>query len=95
MPPIVAAPRSYRLYSLTKRRIGGAHRFGEAIAVAAPACEDQFTAGCDLQRTDAMYLDRLDGRIYAALFDRKSAEWRTEQARLLRDVATRHAANLT
>ncbi|MDZ4799137.1 MAG: hypothetical protein SGI92_13305 [Bryobacteraceae bacterium] len=42
-----------------------------------------------------MYLDKLDGRIDTAFFNSKSAEWRAEQARLLRDVATHHAANQT
>src|SRR5262249_15978783 len=28
-----------------------------------------------------MYLDKLDGRINAAFYDRKSAEWRAEQER--------------
>ncbi|MEO8371387.1 MAG: hypothetical protein ABI806_19530 [Candidatus Solibacter sp.] len=42
-----------------------------------------------------MYLDKLDGRIDAAFFDSKSAEWRGEQDRLLRDVATHKGANQT
>lgn len=46
-------------------------------------------------RIDAMYLDKLDGRIDTAFFDNKSAEWRAEQDRLLRDVATHQAANQT
>jgi hypothetical protein len=46
-------------------------------------------------RIDAMYLDKLDGRIDTAFFDSKSAEWRAEQDRLLRDVATHQAANET
>jgi hypothetical protein len=46
-------------------------------------------------RIDAMYLDKLDGRIDTAFFDSKSAEWRAEQDRLLRDVATHQAANQT
>jgi site-specific DNA recombinase len=46
-------------------------------------------------RIDVMYLDKLDGRIETAFFDSKSAEWRAEQDRLLRDVATHPAANQT
>ncbi len=46
-------------------------------------------------RIDAMYLDKLDGRIDTAFVDSKSAEWRTGQDRLLRDVATHQAANQT
>ena len=46
-------------------------------------------------RIDAMYLDKLDGRIDTAFFGSKSAEWRAEQDRLLRDVATHQAANQT
>ena len=42
-----------------------------------------------------MYLDKLDGRIDTTFFDSKSAEWRTEQDRLLRDVATHQTANQT
>ena len=40
-----------------------------------------------------MYLDKFDGRIDTAFFDSKSAEWRAEQDRLLRDVATHQAAS--
>ena len=46
-------------------------------------------------RMDAMYVDKLDGRIDNGFFDRKSAEWRAEQDRLLRDVATHQSANRT
>jgi hypothetical protein len=42
-----------------------------------------------------MYLDKLDGRIDAGFFDSKSAEWRAEQNRLLRDVETHQGANQT
>lgn len=34
----------------------------------------------------AMYLDKLDGRIDNAFYDRMSAQWRTEQTRLLREI---------
>ena len=33
------------------------------------------------RRLDAMYVDKLDGRVNAAFFDKMAAEWRTEQAR--------------
>ena len=46
-------------------------------------------------RIDAMYLDKLDGRIDTGFFDSKSAEWRGEQDCLLRDVATHQVANQT
>jgi hypothetical protein len=34
-------------------------------------------------RIDAMYVDKLDGRIDAGFFDRMAAQWRDEQARCL------------
>ena len=46
-------------------------------------------------RNDAMYLDKLDGRIDAAFFDRRAAEWRLEQDQLLRLVEDHQAANTT
>jgi hypothetical protein len=46
-------------------------------------------------RIDAMYVDKLDGRIEIAFFDRKSAEWRAEQDRILRDIETHQSANRT
>ncbi|MCY4008008.1 MAG: recombinase family protein [Rhodobacteraceae bacterium] len=39
------------------------------------------------ERIDAMYIDKLDGRIDGAFFDRKSAEWRAAQNRCLREIA--------
>ncbi len=33
-------------------------------------------------RLDAMYVDKLDGRIQTAFFERKAAEWRGEQERI-------------
>jgi len=44
-------------------------------------------------RLDAMYLDKLDGRVNAEFFDRMAAEWRAEQDRLLRVVEKHQAAN--
>lgn len=35
---------------------------------------------------DTMYVDRLDGRIDLAFYERKTAEWRVEQSRLLREI---------
>ena len=46
-------------------------------------------------RIDAMYIDKLDGRIDAAFFDQKAAEWRADQDRILRDVANHQTANRT
>ncbi len=37
-------------------------------------------------RIDTMYIDKLDGRIDIAYFDRKAAEWRAEQARLAQAI---------
>lgn len=46
-------------------------------------------------RIDAMYVDKLDGRINAAFFDQKAAEWRSGQDRIMRDVASHQTANRT
>ena len=46
-------------------------------------------------RIDAMYVDKLDGRIEAAFFDRKASEWRSEQDRLLQSIEEHQAANQT
>jgi site-specific DNA recombinase len=46
-------------------------------------------------RIDTMYLDKLDGSIEAAFFDRKSSEWRREQDLLLRSIEEHQAANQT
>jgi site-specific DNA recombinase len=37
-------------------------------------------------RIHAMYVDKLDGRVDAAFFDRMSTEWRAEQARCVREI---------
>jgi site-specific DNA recombinase len=44
-------------------------------------------------RIDAMYMDKLDGRIDAEFFDRQAAEWRTEQVHILRNVEKHLTAN--
>lgn len=44
-------------------------------------------------RIDAMYLDKLDGRIDTNFFDRKAAEFRAEQCRLMRDIEAHRTAN--
>jgi len=44
-------------------------------------------------RLEAMYEDRLDGRVDLAFFDRKSREWSEEQFRILREVEGYQAAN--
>jgi site-specific DNA recombinase len=46
-------------------------------------------------RIEAMYMDKLDGRVDAVFFDRKAAEWRTEQARLLCAIENHQAADQT
>lgn len=40
-----------------------------------------------------MYVDKLDGQIDAAFFDRMAAQWRDEQARCLRDIERHQNAN--
>ena len=45
------------------------------------------------RRIDIAYEDRLDGRITAEMFERKSAEWRTEQARVRRELERHESAN--
>ena len=40
-----------------------------------------------------MYVDKLDGKVDQAFFDRKAAEWREEQGRLLRTIGKHQAAN--
>ena len=44
-------------------------------------------------RLDAMYLDKLDGRIDAPFFDRKSADWRREQDGILRNIQVHQTAD--
>ena len=44
-------------------------------------------------RIDTMYIDKLDGRISEDFFDRKSAEWRKEQAEILKDIHKHQNAN--
>ena len=44
-------------------------------------------------RVDAMYVDKLDGRIDVAFFDQKSCEWRREQDLLLCSIEEHQAAN--
>src|ERR1700692_4736478 len=42
---------------------------------------------------DAMYLDKLDGRIDAPFFDRKAADWRREQDGILRNIQVHQDAD--
>jgi site-specific DNA recombinase len=44
-------------------------------------------------RIDAMYTDKLDGRIDNAFFDRKAGEARSEQCRIMRDIEAHQTAN--
>jgi site-specific DNA recombinase len=46
-------------------------------------------------RIDAMYMDKLDGRIDNAFFDRKAADLRSEQCRVMCDIETHQNANQT
>ena len=43
-------------------------------------------------RINAMYLDKLDGRVDAAFFDKMSGEWREEQNRCLREIERHESA---
>ena len=44
-------------------------------------------------RIHAMYVDKLDGRVDAAFFDRMSVEWRAEQNRCLREIERHQSAD--
>jgi site-specific DNA recombinase len=46
-------------------------------------------------RIEAMYVDKLDGRVDTVFFDRKAAEWRGEQGRLMRTIEEHQSANQT
>jgi hypothetical protein len=46
-------------------------------------------------RLDVMYVDKLDGKIDEAYYDRRAGEWRSEQDRLLRLIEEHQAANRT
>jgi site-specific DNA recombinase len=43
-------------------------------------------------RINAMYLDKLDGRVDSTFFDKMSAQWREEQNRYLREIALHETA---
>jgi site-specific DNA recombinase len=43
-------------------------------------------------RINAMYLDKLDGRVDGAFFDKMSAQWREEQNRSMREIAWHESA---
>ena len=44
-------------------------------------------------RMHGMYVDKLDGKVDAAFFDRMSAEWRAEQHRCLREIERHQTAD--
>jgi site-specific DNA recombinase len=44
-------------------------------------------------RINAMYVDKLDGRVDATFFERMSAEWRTEQERCQREIDRHQSAD--
>jgi hypothetical protein len=52
------------------------------------------TAALSLQAEHAMYVDELDGRIDKHFFEKLSAEWRSEQARRVREITLHQAADL-
>jgi hypothetical protein len=43
-------------------------------------------------RINAMYVDKLDGRVDTVFFDRMSGEWREDQNRCLREIEHHEAA---
>jgi site-specific DNA recombinase len=45
-----------------------------------------------VDRINAMYLDKLDGRVDGAFFDKMSAEWRAGQNRCLREIERHESA---
>ena len=47
------------------------------------------------QRIDAMYIDKLDGRVSQDFYDRMLVEWRGERARCLRDIECHEFADDT
>ena len=44
-------------------------------------------------RIDAMYVDKLDGKVSAEFFERKAAEWRADQGRILGTIEGHQDAN--
>jgi len=44
-------------------------------------------------RLDAMYVDKLDGRVDASFFEQKAAEWRSEQRSIVREIEVHQGAN--
>jgi hypothetical protein len=44
-------------------------------------------------RLEAIYEDRLDGRVDLAFYDRKSRKWRDEQSRILSEIEVHQTAN--
>jgi site-specific DNA recombinase len=43
--------------------------------------------------TYAMYVDKLDGKVDGAFFERVSGEWRAEQDRCLREIERHQTAD--
>jgi site-specific DNA recombinase len=56
------------------------HEHEAAIIRLRPEC-DRLQA-----RVDAMYIDKLDGRIGGDFLDRVAGQWRDEESRSLRDI---------
>jgi site-specific DNA recombinase len=44
-------------------------------------------------RIDAMYVDKLDGKIPAEFFERKATEWQADQEQALQTIETHQQAN--
>jgi site-specific DNA recombinase len=44
-------------------------------------------------RLEAIYIDKIDGRIDASFYDRMSTDWRAEQARCVHEIERHQAAN--
>jgi len=42
---------------------------------------------------DAMYVDKLDGRVSREFFDRKNSDWRPDQAEILHKIEKHQNAN--
>ena len=46
-------------------------------------------------RIDAMYVNKLDGKVSQEFFDRKNGDWRAEQAEILRKIEKHQSANFS
>jgi len=84
-------PEKVKLFNSAVRRVhGDAKRDHDAAITRLHAEYNRLQS-----RIDAMYVDKLDGRIDADFFDRKACEWRKEQDLLLRSIQEHQTANQT